>query len=96
MHPVKVLVAKYRYADARWEKALRRKGYPKEDDPEEAALAGEPHTPDESRKVWWANAWRQMLHEAEDALYAHPDVRGGLVEGLQLRDQPTYHEPTVV
>lgn len=90
------LVQKYRRCDARWEKALKRKGYPQDDDAEESAAAGKPHTEAETLRVWWANAWRQGLHAAEEALYATREVRDGLAEGLQLRESPTYHEQTVV
>lgn len=90
------LVRRYRRADSRWETALKRKGYPQDDDAEEAALAGKPHTEAEALRVRWANAWRQALHAAEEALYATREVRDGLAEGLQLREGPTYHEQTVV
>jgi hypothetical protein len=92
---VEALIKKYRTADARWETALKRKGYPADDDAEESAAAGKPHTEAETLRVWWANAWRLALHDAEEKLYAAPEVRNGLVEGLQLREAPTYHEQTV-
>jgi beta-phosphoglucomutase-like phosphatase (HAD superfamily) len=89
------LVATHKFADRRWEKALKRKGYPADDDAEESALVGKPHTDEEKLCVFWADAWRRLLHAAEDELLKHPQVRRGVVEGLQLREAPTYHDPTV-
>ena len=94
MNEVERLVQKYRRADKRWETALKRKGYPQDDDAEESAAAGKPHTEAEALRVWWANAWRQALHAAEESLYATRTVKDGLAEGLQLRESPTYLEQT--
>lgn len=94
--PLPRLIEIHRYADARWEKALKRKGYPSDDDAEESAAAGRPHSPHETLCVAWAGAWRSLLHATEEAMLKDPEVRRGLVEGSQLREQPTPHEPTVL
>lgn len=89
------LEARYLACDRRWTKALCRKGYPRDDDPEESALEGRPHTEAETALVKWADIWRQGLHLYEDALLAEPSVRAGLIEGLTLREPDTFYEPTV-
>lgn len=85
---------RYRKCDKRWTKALVAKGYPRDDDPEESALEGRPHSERETRLVLWADLWRRGLHAYETLLLAHPDVRRGLAEGQQLREPLTLFEST--
>ncbi len=51
-----------------------------------------PFTKQESLRYWWADTWRLVFHEYENALYSEPDVRRGMVEGLNVREPLTYYE----
>ena len=71
---------------------MARPGYPHEDDPEEAAAAGKPHTQEETSRLRWARAWRALLHAIEEAMLALPEVRAGLINGLEQGPPQTVYE----
>lgn len=73
-------------ADKRWEEAMLHPKYldePKDD---------KSFTPAEALRYWWADTWRNLFHEYENALYARREVRHGLIEGVTEREPPTIYE----
>jgi hypothetical protein len=81
------LARRLRRADQRWEKAMAHKDYPYPDDPDDPDA--KPFTPAQARRFFWADAWRREYHVLEEALYQHPRVRAGLIEGLCVREPST-------
>lgn len=66
-------------ADRRWEKAMAHPRY--RDEPSD----DKPFTASDSLRYFWADTWRKVFHEYENALYRRPEVRRGMVEGLTNR-----------
>lgn len=82
------MVARLQRVDKRWEAAICHRLYRDE------ATAEKPFTAPEWNQFLWACAWRDLFHKYEEALYAHPDIRAGLVEGITTREPLTIYEPT--
>ena len=80
------LISGLRYCDARWETAICHPEY--RDEPTE----DKPFTEENHRRYWWADQWRLLFHEFENALYRQPDVRAGMIEGLTTREPLTIYD----
>jgi hypothetical protein len=80
------LLRRLRRADLGWERAMNHKRY--RDEPSE----DRPFTPEEALRMFWAEAWRGEFHWLEGELYKQRDVRLGMVEGLNVRQEVTQYE----
>ena len=80
------LLQRLRRADQGWIRAMAHKRY--RDEPSE----DRPFTEEEKIRYWWADTWRLLYHEYEQALYKNPDVRAGMVEGLTTREPLLIYE----
>lgn len=87
MDLIQYLIQKRELANRRWMTALKRKGYPPNDDlnDEENHLS-----PAQVGLIRWANAWRVCVNECEVALLQIPEVKAGLVTGVLIREEPTF------
>ena len=71
-----------------WDRGMAHPDYPEyPDEPTEER----PLTVLQERALSWVQAWRIRFHEYEEALYADPATRRGMLEGLMIHEEPTYY-----
>ena len=81
------LLRRLKRADLGWERAMAHPDYR-----DEPLAEDKPFTVIEVARMWWTEAWRGEYHWLEGELYRQPEIRKGMVEGLNTREQLTIYE----
>lgn len=81
------LLTRLKRADLGWERAMANPAYR-----DEPLAEDRPFTALEELRMWWAEAWRHEYHWLEGELYRQPEIRKGMVEGLNTREPLTVYE----
>lgn len=85
---VAFLVTRLRFAESRWDDAMRRPGY--RDDPDESP----PFTEEDWGLYGWADSWRLLVHKVENELDALPESASARARQFAFSAQePTFVEP---
>ena len=88
MRSVTELLPKLQAANRKWDLAVKRKGYPDPDDPNE-----KPFSEEDWVLFKWADAWRQVVHELEDELMKTPEWRQQYTDvGFTTTSEPTVYQ----
>lgn len=85
-YSVTELVQRLKRCDDGWVRAMRNVGYRDEES------SDKPFTDAERVRMYFTQAWRIAYNETERALMNSREVRLGLIEGLQVREEFTIFE----